>query len=169
MSNVYVQFRNERPYHRIWTRYEKVLKCVKRGNTIFQSSVLCLHFSYFTFTCLGIFYLLKLYKDSGLFLLFSFVAITSLMILRTIMTNSLMSHPYLCREQLKVTVADVMSYKWDSLSDEDRQYLAAFHERLGNENLAAMPFHLYTVCPSNLLSILSLIVTYVVVLLQVDV
>ena len=169
VSNLYVQFKNDQPYRHIWEKYETVLGCVKQGNKLFQSSILCLHSSLFMIICLGVYFISNLYHlKVDKLLASSFYFITSLTTLRTIAVFRLMSHPYSSREKLRRTIAEILSSKWDSLPEEDRQLLVAFQERLGSENMAAMPYDLYTVSPSNLLSMFSLIVTYVVVLFQIQ-
>ena len=89
--------------------------------------------------------------------------------LRTAWVNRLVSHLHLCRNQLQTSVAALLSQKWYELSEDERHLVAAFQVRLANGDLAASPFGFYNVKPSNLLSMLSLILTYVIVLLQFDV
>ena len=166
VSNLHIQFRNERPFRRIWTKYETIFHFVKRGNQLFQSVILCHDFTGFMFICLGIY---SGFKVSDWSLSVSFFAIVCLIMLRAIGVNWLTSYPYLSREQFETAIANFLNLKWDSLLDEDRQFLVSFQERLNNENLAAQPFNLYTINPSNLLSMLSIIATYVIVLLQINV
>ena len=54
------------------------------------------------------------------------------------------------------------------LCEDDRSVLAAFQTRLDSLKLAASPFNLYNVKPSNILSMVSLVVTYVIVLIQFE-
>ena len=170
MSNLYVQFKKqEQPYRRIWAKYETVLGCVKQGNRMFQGPILWLHTSLFVIECLSLYFISKSYElQLRKPLILSFVGAWSVLTIQIIAVFRLMSHPYSSREKLRNTVADLLSSKWDSLPEEDRQLLEAFQERLGSEKMGVMPFDLYTVRPSNLLNILSLIVTYSVVLFQIQ-
>lgn len=163
ISSLYLQFRNEKPFRQIWEKYETILQCVGQGNKLFQSVILCHQFSGFAFLSIGV-YAITVVPDRSLS--FSFMATTIMVMLRFIGVNWLMSHPYLSCGELETAVTDLLSKKWDSLAEEDRQFFTAFQERLSNANMAAIPFNLYTITPYNLLSVLSLIITYAIVLFQ---
>ena len=97
-------------------------------------------------------------------LVFSMTRLTEVM--QYVLMNRLMSHPSLAQEELKTSLATLLSQKWALLCEDDRSLLVAFHTRLDSVKLAASPFNLYNVKPSNILSMVSLVVTYVIVLIQ---
>jgi len=78
----------------------------------------------------------------------------------TSLINRLLSHLYLSFGKLQKAIAGLLSEEWYLLSDEDRQLLVSFQFRLDKYGLATCPFNLFTFKPTNLLTILSLIVTY---------
>ena len=99
-------------------------------------------------------------------LVFSMTRLTEVM--QYVLMNRLMSHLTLAQEDLKTSLAALLSQNWQLLCEDDRKLLVAFHTRFDNGKLAASPFNLYNVKPSNILSMLSLIVTYVIVIIQFD-
>ena len=81
------------------------------------------------------------------------------------MTNWLMSHLYLSGAELKKIAAGTLSEKWFLLSQEDRDIVACFLSRVDG-SLVACPLNLYTVDPTNILSLITLHISYTIVLLQ---
>ena len=79
-----------------------------------------------------------------------------------------MSRPTLAQEELKSSLVALLSQKWQLLCVDERSVLVAFQARLDSLKLAASPFNLYNVKPSNILSMVSLVITYVIVLIQFD-
>ena len=70
----------------------------------------------------------------------------------TSLINRLLSHLYLSSGKLQKVIAGLLSDEWYLLSDEDRQLLVSFQFRLDKYGLAACPFNLFTVKPTNLLT-----------------
>ena len=154
----------------IWEKYETILGFVNRANRLFGASILCHNLTGFLLRSISVYCILKFNEDFvSIALKLIFINITAVEIMRTVVVNRLMSHLRFAREQLLVSIAALMSQRWHRLPLEDRNHLMAFQTRLFNKDLAASPFDLYTVNPSNLLSTLSLIVTYIIVLLQIDI
>jgi len=152
----------------IWEKYEAVFRFVDRANRLFGPSILCHHLVGFLLKCLGVYSLMRDQSTERIDK-FIFIFVIFLETLRTAWVNRLVSHLHLCRNQLQTSVAALLSQKWYELSEDERHLVAAFQVRLANGDLAASPFGFYNVKPSNLLSMLSLILTYVIVLLQFDV
>lgn len=117
----------------------------------------------FFLKCLG---LDSLFHISPLGLVAGYFTFKSAEWIRTVTVNRLVSHLHLSCGQLQASAAALLSQKWHSLAEEDRSLLVAFQARLSYGTLAASPFEMYAVKPSNLVSMLSLILTYIVVLLQ---
>ena len=71
-------------------------------------------------------------------------------------------------DKLQKSIADHLSLKWYDLIENDRQLLVTFLTRLGKDDICVRPMKLYSINPSNLLSILTLIINYYIVLAQAD-
>ena len=150
---------------RVWNRYESIFRMVNRANRLFQATILTNHASSFILNTIGIYYSLKSYREKPL-VASGIMTYVIMGIIRSVLTNHMMSRLCLSRGELRSTVAAQLCQKWYSMPEENRLFLISFQERLNEDNLAAIPFDLYKVNPSNLLSILSLTVTYTIVLLQ---
>ena len=162
-SNSHVKFRNVNTFQYVWKKYETVYDFVNRANQLISASILCIDISAFVLMSTGIFNVLQ---DVQIVEKLVFSVVRLIEILQFILLNRLMSHPSLAQEELKTSLATLLSQKWQLLCEDDRNLLVAFHTRLDSVKLAASPFNLYQVKPSNILSMLSLIVTYVIVLIQ---
>ena len=161
------QYREGRPFRRLWQRYETVLDWVNRGNQLFGLLILGSQLISFVTAIVSIFFAFKMLTLSPLFGLMA--AVFSILTgFRIVLINQLVSHLYLSRGNLQSAIASLMSDEWYLLSEEDRQLLVSFQARLDKEDLAACPMHLFTINPTNLLTMLSLTVTYMVVIFQTD-
>ena len=163
ISNSHVRLRNMNTFRRVWKKYETVYGFVNRGNHLFGSSIFCIDVSTFLLMCSGLYHALQ---DVPIAEKLVFSVTRLIEVLQFILMNRLMSHPALAKEELKTSLAALLSQKWQLLCEDDRRLLVAFQARLDNGKLAASPFNLYNVKPSNILSMLSLIVTYMIVLIQ---
>ena len=164
-SNFHVQLRNVNTFQRVWEKYETVLGFVDRANQLLGASILCIDFTSFILMCLPVYTVLQTVPMPRK--LFVFCA-NLFSIWRIVCLNRLISHPTLAQEELKTSLAALLSRKWQLLCEDDRILLVAFQARLDSGKLAASPYNLYNVKPSNILSMLSLIVTYVIVIIQFD-
>ena len=165
ISNLNLQFQTVRPFRNVWEKYETIFDWVQRANKLFAILILSGYSAVFIFSATSIYMALKNLTESYMLAL-GFFSLFICSCLRTLFMNRLMSHLVISCGKLKSTVAELLSRKWTLLSEEDRLLLASFRSRLDTEVLAASPFDLYSVNPSNLLTMLSLIVTYTIVLLQ---
>ena len=161
------RFRHGRPFRRIWQRYETVAHWVNRGNELFGSLILASQFVSFIGTIVCIYMSFKRLKTLPV-LAVTWLVICVVFAFRIVLANRLMSHLCLSQAKLKSAIAGLLSADWYLLPDEDRQLLVSFLARLDNEDLAPCPMNLFTVNPTNLLTMLSLIVTYMVVIFQSD-
>ena len=152
----------------VWKKYETVFQFVKRANKLFAFSIICRHFTWFVLRCLAVYTILKMSNSLDTISKF-FTVLNLIELLRAVLVNRLISYLYSSRDLLRDTIAALLSQKWQLLSEDDRNLLIVFQSRLVDGILTISPFNLYTVSPSNLLSMLSLIVTYIIVLLQIDI
>ena len=161
------KYRQERPFRRIWQRYETVVRWVNRANQLFGTVILWSQLVSFVLLVISTYnavYFLK--KDP--YLVVPVIMLAAMQATRVLLTNHLLSHLYLSRGNLKSAVTNLLSDDWYRLPVEDRHLLVFFLARLDKEDLAACPMNLFTINPTNLLTILSLIVTYMVVIFQSD-
>ena len=77
-----------------------------------------------------------------------------------------MSQLYFSCNQLQKSIADVLSEKWYLLHGNDRHLLVSFSARLDKGDMAVRPMNLFTIRPANLLGVTSVILNYVIVLIQ---
>ena len=155
----------EKSFRLIWQQYETILRFVNRANDLFAILIIWGQFRSFSMTCVT-FYLATMSMNKRSDVVVSFVVLIFIDVLRVVFVNRLTSHLHFSRIQLQDTLGVLLSEKWYLMSDKDRQFLIVFQSRLSQGELGASPFNLYTISPTNLLSMLSLIVTYITVLLQ---
>ena len=154
--------RNKNPYLLIWKKYESIQRSVDRANKLFGFTMIINQFIFICLACL-IIYVILADHNSDMHEMF-FVQLT-LVVFRIVISNRLMSHLYLSGVELKKIAAGTLSEKWFLLSQEDRDIVACFLSRVDG-SLAACPLNLYTVDPTNIISLLTLHISYVIVLLQ---
>ena len=161
----HVQLRNVNTFQRVWEKFETVHGFVNRANQLLGASIFCIDISAFLSISLGVCNVL-MYKTITKLLVLFVRRITE--VLQFVLMNRLMSRPTLAQEELKTSFAALLSQKWQLLCEDERSVLVAFQARLDSVKLAASPFNLYKVKPSNILSMVSLVITYVFVLIQFD-
>ena len=161
------RFRQGRPFRRIWQRYETVVGWVNRGNQLFGALILWSQLISFISVIVSIYLSFKSFSLPPMYGLIS-AAMSMRTCFRLVLANQLVSHLYLSRGNLQSAIDSFLSDNWYRLPDEDRHFLVSFQARLHREDLAACPLNLFTVNPTNLLTMLSLIVTYMVVIFQTD-
>ena len=164
-SHSTVQLRNVNTFQHVWEKYETVHGFVKRANQLLGASILCIDISAFLLMCSGFYYALQNISIAEKLV---FAVVRLIETLQFISLNHLMSYPTFAQEELKTSLAALLSQKWQLLCEDDRRFLVAFHTRLDSVKLAASPFKLYNVKMSNILSMVSLVITYVIVLIQFD-
>jgi len=150
----------------IWKRYETIFRSVDRANSLFGILVVNSQFRSFFAICLLFFIAFgtsSLPDVKTIMLSLMFIDI-----LRTVYVNQFLSHLCLSRVRMQDTMAVSLCNNWYLMSEKDRQFLVTFQSRLYTGELAASPYELYSVNKTNLLSMLSLIVTYIIVLTQMN-
>ena len=156
--------RSENHYQLIWKRYESIQQLVKRANRLFGLTLIANQFGYICTTCLYIYLMIITDVNDG----FQSVIVVNILLFvtRTLGFNWLLSHLYLSGGELRGAVAASLAARWRLLSLDHRNLLTSFLVRLDKGDLAARPLNLYTIQPANLLSLLTLHISYVIVLLQ---
>ena len=154
----------EIPYHVIWKRYETIKGLVDRANQLLGVIVIANQFNFIIWMCLNLHGIVLPEEESN----FVSTNVTGLMaaILRIFWLNWTMSHVFLSCENLRNSVADVLSSQWHLLSEEHRDLLTSFLLRLNSNNIAASPLNMYTIDPSNVLTLFTLHTSYSMFLLQ---
>lgn len=87
-------------------------------------------------------------------------------ILRFTTTILLCSRLYTSGEYLQSRISRFLALTWFHLQPSERQFFTAFLVRVQDRGTVASPLGLYPIRPSILLALLSLLVTYLIVLLQ---
>lgn len=164
-TNPKAQVKNVTHFRRVWEKYEITVHWVNRANELFGTLILFGYSGMFILCSVSSYLAIEnVFKDPAIAALFT--GIFMLNTLRIILINRLMSNLIFSCEELKSTVAFILSEKWHMLSEEEHLLLVSFKTRLAKEEMAASPFALYSVNPGNLLSMLSLVVTYAITLVQ---
>ena len=151
--------------HQIWKRYETIHRLADRANEYFGTNIAAADLNQIITICVcsySCIYYLK--RDPSRCFPFLIAAICT--VLHTILINRLMSHYYLSGQKLATLATGLLCEKWHSLHRDDFDVLLAFSSALRKENMAVCPLNMYSVKPKNLLSILTVVVTYVIVLIQ---
>ena len=165
ISNRNVLLENGRPFHRIWAKYETICLWVSRANELFGTLMLFGYSAVFIYCSVSSYMAIKVYSTSP-YLVLGFLALNIGGTLRAFLMNQMMSHLITSCHKLKTAIAHILSNKWNLIPEEDLLILVTFQKRLNEDQLNAAPFNLYSVNPSNLLNMLSLMVTYTIVLLE---
>ena len=153
--------RNQNAYQIIWKKYETIHRLVKRTDDLFGFMLASHQFNYICSLCFGIHRIIYSFGADGATKEFLFIIY---LIVEIIGMNWLASHLKLSGDQLKNTLTGLCSEKWQFLSAETRDLLEVIFNRMDRDSLAACPLDLYTIDPTNLLSLTTLIVSYVLFL-----
>ena len=166
VENLDVQLNNcsRSAYRVIWNRYETIRKLVKRANQLFGVMVLADQLGFICCTCLFLYSITFPHDHCRYCYMFLFSLMT--VIARWLWLNWATSHWYLSCDILQNSVAATLSSKWQLMNEEQRRILTHLLLRLHKAKMAASPLNLYTIQPSNVLTLFTLLTTYVVFLLQ---
>lgn len=153
---------------RIWTLYDTLCHLVSKADRLFGSLVVLHQGVSFVSICALLFNLLS-NKDQlreegvfGIFLLVIFI-----FSFRLLWTITMTAQLYCSSDRLRAAVASLLSHRWISgLSEPQRSLVQHFLVRLEHDHLAAYPWSLYKIKPSILMTMLSLVATYTIILLQ---
>ena len=151
--------------HEIFLRYEIVSQFTKRANRLFGVLMILNHgiilllitaFLYSTLFQIQRSHNALIFYFPGFFTLFYFFLASHLLAAQLHSSSS----------QLISTLSSLLSRHSIHLSPDDYRVAFGFLNHLQHDQLAARPLHLYSITSSNLLTLASLVISYVVVLLQ---
>ena len=159
--------KNEQFLRVIWQHYERILHLVNRANELYGTVISGFNFLMILNGFMTIFYTLKEFQKSFTVFLFSLILLITenFYILRF---NRFISRLYFSKDKLQKSIADHLSVNWYKLNENDRQLHVTFLARLGKDEMCVRPMKLYSINPSNLLSISALIINYFIVLTQAN-
>jgi hypothetical protein len=158
------------PIRRVWTRYENVGKMVSRADYLFGSflvygqvgNVFCM-----TILVYSVLYNLgDALKMRTVGPILSYILILTAVVFRFSSSVIISSQLHRSVSQFRTALNDLMSKHWNRITKGDRDLLRSFMWRIQSDPLVASPLGVYKVTPSVLLSVLSVVVSYVIVLLQ---
>ena len=160
-----IQQGNVQAVRRIWERYESIFQLVDRANDLFGSVIAFNDFTIFSILCNLSFFVITSFKTDTFKAAIFLITIIAF-VFRTVFINYLLSHLYLSCGKLERSITGLLSRKFHFIFHRDRDLLVSFLSTLQKRDMAVCPMNLYTVQPSNLLTILALIVSYLIILLQ---
>ena len=146
-------------------RYEIISELVKRANSIFGVLMIGNHGTVLFMICTFIYSTLYQIKLSGIDAMVYFSGFF-MFSLPLIVGHLLAAYLYSSALQLRSTLSSLMSRHSVQLTKKDLAVASTFLVRLQEDQLAACPLGLYNVTASNLLTFTSLVISYVIVLLQ---
>ena len=158
------------PIRRVWTRYENVGKMVSRADSLFGSFLIYGQVGTVFLMTIVVYSFLYNLGDalrlrtvgpilSNIFILIGVVFRFSSSVIISSQLHSSVS-------KFRAALNYLMSKHWNRITKEDRELLRSFMWRIQSDPLVASPLGVYKVTPSVLVSVLSVVVSYVIVLLQ---
>lgn len=145
--------------------YENLRSFVKRANSLFGILWFLNHGMRLTIICIMLYSVLYMFQtnpeDAGIYFA---NLVTNLYEL--VLCTVLMAQIFRASDRLRSRLAVLLTKNWDLITKGDREILTVFIDRLQTDPLAASPLGLYKVTPSFLMTIVSLTVSYVIILLQ---
>ena len=159
------QWRNIEYLRVIWEKYERILHLVDRANKLFGTVLIMTHLHFIFIFCLMIFSSIVQNQESTRIRLTSLIT-TTVVVLGLLTLNWMLSQLYFSTKKMKKVLCDVQSQEWFHLDEAKRELLVSFQRRTNKNLMSVRPLNLFTVNPTNFLSIVGVILNYVVVLAQ---
>ena len=158
------------PIRRVWTRYEKVGKMVSRADSLFGSFLIYGQVVAVLITTLVVYSILYNLGDAlkmrTVGPILSYILILTAVVFRFSSSVIISSQLHSSVTKFLSALNDLMSKHWNRITKEDRELLRSFMWSIQSDPLVASPLGVYKVTPSVLVSVLSVVVSYVIVLLQ---
>ena len=151
--------------HKMYCHYEILSNLVKRANRLFGILMLVNHGANIFIICAMVYSMLYNFKSSGTDATIYFVvflSFTYLLLVGYFLAAQLNSASF----KLRFTLSSLMARHSVHLTEKDLRVASSFLAHLQEDHLAACPLNLYSVTSSNILTLVSLIISYVIVLLQ---
>ena len=150
----------------VWTQMEKIRGFVGRANQMFGPLIFISHGCTFVFACSLTYFVLRNINTSPASELFKLILIALTNVARLIVPVLVMDRlPRSCR-QFQASLSEQLGENWFLLTENERSIVSTFLNHAQNTCMSVTPSDLYGVNRSLLLSMLSLTVTYIVILLQ---
>lgn len=155
-----------RTFLQIWSKYNLLRQLVKKVDRLFGWMSLLDYGVKFFMICLMSYTILHNFRYSPLIdiIIAFFIMLGYLM--RLFCCVALKSELHQSREKLISLMAAYLNTHWLDMCKEVRQVFSAFQGQVNRDQLAASPKGIFVVNPGLLLTMLSLIVSYLIVLLQ---
>ena len=158
------QLRNEEYLRSIWQKYEKILHLVDRANKLFGPHLATCNLFLMVSLCFSAFGVIQQFQNSMMAV--EMISGCLFFVGMILIFNWTLSQVFLSLSQLQKSLADELSQKWFQLGEAERLLLVSFLARLDKGDMAVRPMNLFTICPSNLLGMLAVVMNYFVVLAQ---
>ena len=157
----------------LWSRYENLRILLHRADNIFGPLVVMSHGLAFFIICTNVYSLLNMIKNPEEIPSYPFLTLWIWLYLiinvsRLMIGLFVMSRIECSSRSLLSSVACLSLRRCLDSEKEERRVTKSFLSRLENNKLAAHPSGFYTITPSVGLTLLSLIVTYTIILLQTN-
>ena len=149
----------------MYCHYEILSNLVKRANRLFGILMLVNHGANIFIICAMVYSMLYNFKSSGTDATIYFVvflSFTYLLLVGYFLAAQLNSASF----KLRFTLSSLMARHSVHLTEKNLRVASSFLAHLQEDPLAACPLNLYSATTSKLLTLLSLIISYVIVLLQ---
>lgn len=146
-------------------RYETVVRLTERANDLFSLWIAVGHVALFFMICALAYTVMSRIKNAE-FEVFLYAMGLVFFIVR--LAAPILMTSYVGSSYIRLKVVLSMALTNDTLDREDRHRMKALLCRVKESPLAARPFNLYEISRSTLLTMTSLIVSYVIILLQSD-
>ena len=158
------------PIRRVWTRYENVGKMVSRADSLFGSFLIYGQVVAVLITTILVYSILYNLGDAlrlrTVGPILSNIFILTGVVFRFSSSVIISSQLHRSVSKFRAALNYLMSKHWNRITKEDRELLRSFMWSIQSDPLVASPLGVYKVTPSVLVSVLSVVVSYVIVLLQ---
>ena len=151
--------------HKMCLRYEMLSQLVKRTNKLFGILMISNHATMLFMISMLFYstlYQLKISTEESVIYFIAMATFIYLLVVGHLLAAQLHS----ASAQLRFSLSSLLSQHTIHLTKQEFDVASSFLGCLQNNQLAARPLNLYSVTASNLLSFTSLIISYVIVLLQ---
>ena len=153
--------------HRIWFSYEKLRGLVAKADTLFGPSMILNHGLLFFCCCTVTYAVLRNFK----LLVSDFEQTANLIVMTTIAFRFvsaiiLISKLNSSAKKLRISAVHLQSRHWFSLQPSDHNVLQHLIKQLELDSMAACPSDFYRITPIILLHVSTLMISYIIVLLQ---
>lgn len=156
-----------RTIHRIWTKYDKLSGLVRKANRLFGSMLLVDYgLKFFLIALLTYSVLGNLRSTTNVSFTLIHFGIAVCLTTRLISGVLLKSHLYRSAKRVSNRIASLINRHWFGVNRDQRKVFLTFQEQIDRDQLTAHPLDLFHITPALLLAMLSLTVSYIIILFQ---